>query len=67
MDPKCLVVLVQLRQDGADVEVRPSHGDVVRLQRDFDLQGLAQVAQRRVELAHLRDNLKRVQRRDKKR
>mmetsp|Transcript_103404 Transcript_103404/g.297007 ORF Transcript_103404/g.297007 Transcript_103404/m.297007 type:complete len:203 (+) Transcript_103404:836-1444(+) len=48
-----LVVLVQLRQDRADVEVCASHGRVVGLQGQLNLQRLAQVTQRSVQLADL--------------
>mmetsp|Transcript_99309 Transcript_99309/g.281091 ORF Transcript_99309/g.281091 Transcript_99309/m.281091 type:complete len:426 (+) Transcript_99309:1609-2886(+) len=47
------VVLVQLGQDGADVEVRPCEGDLVRAQVGLHLESPPQVAQGAVELADL--------------
>jgi hypothetical protein len=36
-----LVVLVKLRENSTNIEVRSRNGDVVSLQRDLDLQGFA--------------------------
>mmetsp|Transcript_922 Transcript_922/g.2104 ORF Transcript_922/g.2104 Transcript_922/m.2104 type:complete len:222 (-) Transcript_922:29-694(-) len=48
-----LIVPVQLRQDSADVQMCARNGDVIGLQRDLDLQRLAQVAEGSMQLPHL--------------
>ena len=50
---QCLVVFLQLRENGTDVQVSACESYLVSFEVDFHLQGTSKVTERTVQLAHL--------------